>query len=542
MGSDLWRKYCSFYDKPFHQQMEQNRRTTEEYFSKWKTTDFARMMQRKRVQTFKETLITTYGDYPMLTELGGRVADAVERNARKPGELFKEYYDRISREIGSSLDRYMAEPFHLCMKTTGTTGESKWIAHGETFWRNFVDVTGIANFVIACSDTWGETKLEIGDGFLNVGAPIPYMSGYGVWAVSQAGFRCVPPIEITDNLRDMRERMLLMLKAVRREKIAAGGGVGAMFYMICQYLIEPGEFYQEYYRSMDFGLRKMLLYAKLLQIRLSRKEVRKITDFMPLKGVVVAGMESRLYLDFFKREFDLEPLHIYGTTEAGSLMRGDPDRKADLVPDLRTSRLEFKTEEGDMKDLDELKRGEIYELVVTPFGSIIFRYNMEDLFRVVDFRDDGMPIFEFEGRRITVIDIYGYRLSPNVVVRALHKAGLKSSDKWALVKLVKPREHLHFLMEKTWQHTEREAEGMIFQSIAETERMMPHRGKTFADYVDDFRIRDPSEAVKVEYLRPGAFLRYSMIKGREGVPIGQYKPPRIIPSEKMDIYDTLRSA
>lgn len=542
MSSILWQKYCSFCDMSFSEQMQHNRRAMKEWFSKWKTTDLAKMVHNGRIKTLIEVPVTTYSDYPILTELGQRMADAVERTPRKPGELFKGYYDRVGREIGLSLNRYMAEPFYLCMKTTGTTGESKWIAHGETFWNNFVDVTGIANFVIACSDAWGETKLEIGDGFLNVSGPIPYMSGYGVWAISQAGFKCVPPIEITDNLRDMRERMLLMLKAVRKEKVAAGGGVGAMFYMICKYLVEPEEFYQEYYRSMNFSSRKMLLYLKLLQIKLSRKESRKITDFMPLKGVVVAGMESRLYLDFFEREFDIEPLHIYGTTEAGSLMRGDPDRKADLVPDLRTSYLEFKTEEGDIKDLDQLKRGEIYELVVTPFGSIIFRYNMEDLFRVADFRDDGMPIFEFEGRRTTVIDIYGYRLSPNVVVRALNRAGLKSSDKWALIKFVKPKEHLHFLMEKTWQHTEKEAGKIIFHSLAETERNMPHRGKTFADYVDDFRVKNPSEAVKVEYLRQGAFLRYSMIKGREGVPIGQYKPPKIIPTEKMDIYDTLRSA
>ena len=58
----------------------------------------------------------------------------------------------------------------------------------------------------------------------------------------------------------------------------------------------------------------------------------------------------------------------------------------------------------------------------------------------------------------------------------------------------------------------------------------------------DFGIKDPSEAVKVEYLRPGAFLRYSMIKAKEGSPIGQYKAPKIIPSEKTEIYETLRSA
>ena len=97
-------------------------------------------------------------------------------------------------------------------------------------------------------------------------------------------------------------------------------------------------------------------------------------------------------------------------------------------------------------------------------------------------------------------------------------------------------------MEKIWPYSEREAEKIIFNSLIETEKSIPHRGKTLADYVADFKIRDPSEVVKVEYLRPGAFLRYSMIKARMGAPIGQYKPPNIIPTEKMEIYETLRSA
>jgi len=76
----------------------------------------------------------------------------------------------------------------------------------------------------------------------------------------------------------------------------------------------------------------------------------------------------------------------------------------------------------------------------------------------------------------------------------------------------------------------------------ETERALPHRGRTLRDYVGDFRVKDPSEVVKVEYLRPGAFLRYQIKKAKMGSPIGQYKPPKIIPTEKTEIYEALRSA
>jgi len=194
----------------------------------------------------------------------------------------------------------------------------------------------------------------------------------------------------------------------------------------------------------------------------------------------------------------------------------DPDRKSDLVPDLRTDYLEFKTEDGEIRDLDELKKGEVYDLIVTPFGSILFRYDMGDLFRVVDFRDDGMPIFAFEGRKETILDIYGYyRVT-------------------AVAKLLEPKEHLCFLMEKTWEYSEETAERLIFNSLMEIH-------EDFRKYVKDFGIKDPSDAVRVEYLKPGAFMRYSALKAKMGAPLGQYKPPQVIPPDRIEIYETLRS-
>ena len=540
-GKDLWKAYCSFYEKDFSEQMEYNMNQVELCFGKWKKTDLARILCKDSPARFQDVPTTTYGDYAMLSEFGQRMDDATRRNPRKKGELFREYYDRIGLEIGPTLNRYMTEPYYLCMKSTGTTGERKWIAHGESFWKNFSSGAN-ASVVISCSDGWGETKLEIGDGALNMTAPIPFISGWGVWA-TQTNLRMTPPIEVTDNLRDMKQMFFLVLKAIRKGvKISVGGGLGSAFYMICKYFVEPDEFYKESYHSMNLGLKKMLLYLKLLQCRLSRRERRKITDLMPLKGVLIGGMEARLYIDFFRKEFGLEPLHAYGSTEAGNLMRGDPDRKSDLIPDLRAGYLEFCTEDGDVKSLDNLRKGEIYDLVVTPFGSMFIRYDMEDFFRVVDFRDDGMPIFAFEGRRKTAIDIYGYRVTPNVVVQALSTAGLRSSDKWAVAKLLKPKEHLHFLMEKDWAYSEREAEKIIFNSLIETERILPRRDRTLTDYLTVFGIDEASELIKVEYLKPGAFLRYSMMRAKAGFPIGQYKPPKIIPAENMEIYETLRSA
>lgn len=540
MSTDLWNKYCSFYENDFAEQLEYNKKFIAKYFQRWKKTALAKSICQSDILKLKDVPITSYSDYPMLITFSQNILDRITNVPKKPGELKKDYYTRIGSDLGSSLNQYMTEPYYFFMKTTGSTGESKWIVHGKTFWDNFIS-SALANAVIACSVKWGETKLKDGDKALNITAPVPFLSGWAAWA-TQIHFKLIPPIAVTDNIQDMKEIFLIILDAIQKgEKISLGGGLGSMFYMMCKYLTEPRKFFEDYYATLDFGLRKILLAFKLFQYKLSERKIKKIVEFIPLKGVLIGGHESRLYLDFFKEEFNLEPLNSYGSTEAGPVMRGDPDRKSDLIPDLRTNYLEFMTEDGVLKGIDELKRGETYDLVVTPFGSILFRYDMEDVFRVVDFRSDEMPVFAFEGRKRAIIDIYTYRITPNIIVQALFEAGLTSSDKWSVIKLLKPNEHLSFLMEKTWPYSEKEAEQIIFQSLIDIEKKIEYCGTEFTDLVADFKIKSPSDLIKVKYLKPGAFLRFVMFQAKKGVPLGQYKPPKFIPADKVEIYETLKN-
>lgn len=532
---DLWKKYCSFYDKSFQEQIENNNERLETYFSKWKKTDIAKKLDKSFTKTFKEVPITDYSDYPMLHSFSSELESATKINPRIEGESLANYYLRISSKLGSSLNCYMTEPFYFHASTTGSSGKSKCIANGETFWNNFFQAS-LATVLVSCSDEWGETKLKHGDTALNINAPVPFISGWGADAFKHH-FKMIPPIEVADNLQSMKEKFSYVLKAIEKgKKIDVAGGIGSMFYMICKYLVDPEELFSEYYQGMSFGLKKTLLAFKLLQLKISGKTKKQISDFLPLKGIIVGGMDSQLYIDFFKNEFNFEPLHAYGATEAGNLMRGDPDRKADLVPNMIPCFLEFQTNEGELKNIDEVKKGQTYDLVITPFGSIVFRYDMGDLFSVIDFRDDGMPVFSFEGRKTSVIDVLGYyRLTSKAIVDALFDAGLRASDKWAVAKLVDPKEKLCFLMEKTWNYSEKEAENRIFEALQKTQN-------DFKKYVTDFNIKDPSEAVKVEYIRHGAFLRYSALKAKMGAPLGQYKPPQLIPANRMEIYETLRSS
>ena len=159
---------------------------------------------------------------------------------------------------------------------------------------------------------------------------------------------------------------------------------------------------------------------------------------------------------------------------------------------------------------------------------------MGDLFKVIDFREDGMPIFGFESRKEDILDIRGYfRLSGALAVEALVDAGLPPTDKWAFVKEIEPDDHLCLLMEREWEYPEREASRRIFESL---QKIDPY----FQSYVRDFGIRDPWKVIKVEYLKKGAFMRYIMLRAKQGVEMGQIKPLKLITPQNKDIAELLK--
>jgi hypothetical protein len=264
------------------------------------------------------------------------------------------------------------------------------------------------------------------------------------------------------------------------------------------------------------------------------KRYEKAMEIMPVKGICAGGFDTEIYADFLKEQFGIEPLNIYGATESGFIMVGSPDRKRDLMPLLNSCYFEFLADNGEVRKINGLERDKIYELVVTPLGSVLVRYKMGDLFKVVDFRDDGMPIFSFESRRADLLDIRNYfRLSDALAIKALVEAGLPPTDKWAFAKEIDPDEHLCLLMEREWKYPEGEASRRVFEALKKVD-------PEFQNYVRDFRIKDPWKVIKVEYLRKGAFMRYVMARAKQGAEMGQIKPLKLITPKNKEVADLLR--
>jgi len=533
-SADLWREYCGFYEKPFEQQLEINEALLKEHLARWGRTAQAKTLCPNGFQTINDIPVTGYEDYPAMHEFKKRIERLEKTSPRIPGELYWEYYERIGRIAAKPFSEYIIGDFSFAVKSTGTVGEPKWVAHGSLLWENFKkDV--ITTTLFACSDNWGSTRFQPGDKGLNFTPSAPFLSGWGRKA-SQGVVVDVPPVEMMDEIPDARRRFFIALEYLEKgHKVNLAGGLAPSVYLMCEYFSNPEDLYGEYYNSVDSASAKLYLAQKIVRTKLSKRS-RNIRDYLDLKGLMIGGVDTALYLDYLRTKLGVEPFCIYGLTELGTPMFGFPDCKNQLLPNLRSCYFEFLNDKRELVELKDVKVGETYEVVLTAFGGLFARYIPGDMVRVVDSRDDGMPIFSFWGRDNAIIKMGGYPLiTEAVATQVMVRAGLSLSDKWAFTKSFDGREKLLVLMENTWGLSEEEAARRIFEALYSTVY-------SFQEHVKEYRIKNPSELIKVEYLKKGAFIRYSMKRARQGFPMGQIKPPKIIPPERQEITDLLREA
>ncbi|MEM2714226.1 MAG: GH3 auxin-responsive promoter family protein [Candidatus Bathyarchaeia archaeon] len=532
---EIWNKYCSFLEKPFFEQIAYSEGIIKENFEKWKKTKTAQYLMKKygvKIEKFEDIPLTTYGDYPVLQEFALKIETMIARKPRGR-ERFFDYYSKLFAELKPTVDGWMIDDFGFAAKTSGTTGEPKWIVHGATNLKIFEEnlLTAAA---LTCSESWGETKIREGERGLQLAAPLPYLSGWSV-LLSSKYFSMIPPPEVMEET-NLGKKLWIILKEIERgAKPTVAGGETAFFYLVCRYLKNKTEIFREYCKSLNFGLAKIYMSFRWLLSHFGKK-YKRLRDLLPLKGISVAGVNIESYKSLFIQEFGVEPTNVYASTEFPVLMCGPPDRKECLVPILKTGYYEFIDEKGNVKKIDELKRGETYELVVTSIQSMLIRYKMGDLLTVVDFRDDCMPYFIFKARVNELLDFYGYfRITERAFLNALREAGLKYFEKWAVTKEIhEGDEQLYILMERPWRYSEKETAKIIFDALFKT---LPD----FQNFVKDFSIKKPGDIIKVKYLREGSFLRYSMKMVKEGAEIGQIKPPKIIPPQRKRIAELLEA-
>ncbi|MFC1825591.1 GH3 auxin-responsive promoter family protein, partial [Thermodesulfobacteriota bacterium] len=504
-------------------------------FEDWKNTKAAEHICKGKPNHFDEIPATSYKDYPVLKEFGEKIEALEASDPRdKEKESSWEYYQRLSRGLLKMLDGWLPDEFGFPVKTTGTTGNPKWYVHGKTA-DEIAQRNIIALFVMACADKSGTTKLRPSDRLMGLVGPAPYMGGMGVRGIIKQGFTPIPELKTIDNVSDMRRRMMMTLKMIEKEGgVDAIGGIGVSLQTACRYFTDPVGLFKDNYQSMNFGIIKIIMYLMYLYKRMSGNKYEAVQDVLHTKGMVVSGFDPEMYVNYLIENFEVNPFNVYGSSECCISFLGRPERFIDLIPALNASYFEFLDENGEIKKTNQLEKGKVYEFVLTPFRSVLIRYKIGDLFRVIDFMDDGMPVLKFESRVDDILDIHNYyRMTTALANKIMISAGLSANDKWAFLKEIEPEDHLVLLMEKEWDYSEKEASKRVFDVMLENDEF-------FNNYVKDYRIQDHWKVIKVEYLSKGAFMRYVLFKIKQGSEMGQMKPTKVIGPQQKEIADLLR--
>ena len=125
---------------------------------------------------------------------------------------------------------------------------------------------------------------------------------------------------------------LILNTIEREEKIVFACGFPPLLKQIAQYFINPEKLYQDRYQSMNLGIGKIILFLKYLKARRAGKKYEKVSEIMPLKGLMIGGMDSKLYINSLIEWYEVEPYNLYASTEGFVVMMGPPDRKEALMP------------------------------------------------------------------------------------------------------------------------------------------------------------------------------------------------------------------
>ncbi len=528
--SSLWNEYCTLLDMKFSKRLEVCEAKLCEHLARWKRTKMAKVLcpDFKGLNDIKPT---TYADYAILARFGEMI-DPVYLSTKKPkGVSWLEHFHSIERTPSKMLDGWLPGEYFGAARTSGTTGKSKWTAFTKEFLDNFSH-DSVVTATLTSSYEWGSSKLERGDVTLNMGIPVPYIGGYSCRATAEV-FEHFPTIEITDDMTDMRAKLRYIISRLKRgQKIDVAGGMGSTFHLFAQALAAPDELFRDQYESTKWGLVKIILFFMWLKARLTKKKGLRAKDVLPVKGLGTGGLDALLYADYLEEQFGCEPLNVYGSTEFGVMMHGVPEHRMALVPNFNSVYMEFIDENEEIKKVDEVKEGNIYEVIGTSFGTPFIRYRIDDLVKVTGKLDDGTPIFAFEGRKANLLNIRDYfRITESVAFQIMARAGLRNSERWAMTKTI-PKDQIVVLMERDWDFSEREAEHRLFDALFET-------CEYFRDYLRDFGINRPESVIEVKYLKKGAFSRYTEAKMKSGVAHGQYKSPKLIPPARKDIVEIL---
>jgi hypothetical protein len=434
--TDLWNRYCGFIELD--------------------TSLFMKIQEELLLEQLKLLHTSRLGK----KFLGDVIPESVSEFRKiVPLTTYSDYLEILNKKDESALP---AKPLFWAM-TTGKPGEynEKWAPYPYSFVLS--NARAFLGAVIM-STAYDRSKFRFGyrKHFLYGMAPLPYITGTIPYGLKyEYEFDYLPPVESAEKMNFDQRNMVGF-------ELGFEKGID-YFFGVASVLVKVGESFSNYIKTLKVSSlmkqpKKFLLLATAyLKSKILRRNMLP-KDVWNLTGIICGGIDSALYADDIEYYWGKKPLELYGGTEIGIVAFQAWNRKGmTFVP--YTNFLEFipwEEHEKNREDpaytpktilFDELRAGELYEVVITSLNSGAFvRYRVGDIIRVVSNSDEeakiNLPQIRFENRTEDVIDIAGFtRLTERVIWQALINTGIKFKD-WIAVKEIteegkKPIVHIY---------------------------------------------------------------------------------------------------
>ena len=518
-NEELWQMCCGFVDLSLAQFMVIQRRLLLEQLRLLNRcalgTKITNGLMPQTVEEFREKVpLTTYADY---------CPELLERR-----------------------EDVLPEKPIIWQHTSGRTGEygCKWVPLSARFCSQLTKILlGIA-ILSGCEERNKITKLKEHLKMVYAVAPRPYTSGTLVYILQQEfPLDCLPPLEQSETM-SFEDRLREGFRQALSQGLDGFCGLSLA-------LVAVGEQFRR--RASNIDILSLLSQPRVL-FRLTKGLIKSKLAGRPLLprdlwsviGIMSGGTDSAVLKEKIKELWGRYPLDTYTCTESCVIATQTWDYNGmTFIPNLNF--LEFIPEKEHFKWqldhsyqpktllLDEVKPGEIYEIVITNFhGGAMVRYRIGDMIRITSLRNEELgidiPQMAFERRADDLIDLGGYvRLTERTIWQAIENSGIVYED-WTAGKEVGEKPVLHLYLELKDGYVASESD--VATAIYEETKKLDERVNSSSIY-STLESMLGTKPIKVTLLPSGAFSNYISQRRAEGAELAHLKPPHINPSNKV---------
>ena len=516
---ELWQMCCGFIDLSLGQFMGIQERLLLEQIGLLKNSELGRRVMRgampETVEEFRQQVpLTTYGDY--LPEL------AEKRENVLPG--------KIARWV----------------RTSGHTGEYdiKWVPMTEDFLREYQKAAISIGLFGLCNGRGDTSKVREHLKMLYMVGPREYASGLGVDLTQQAiNYDSLP--SNTEGLASFQEIIRAGFKEALYRGLDGFGGLSSVLVAVGEQLRQQsGRISIRFLLSHPGALFRVI--RALVKSKLARRPMLP-KDLWSVKVIGGGGADCAIFGKRVKELWGRRPLETYGGTEGGIYAAQTWDYEGmTFFPNLNF--YEFIPEGESFKWqldhsyqpktilLDEVRAGEIYELVITNLhGGILTRYRVGDVIKITSLRNEKLnidiPQMVFHSRADELIDITGFgHLTERLIWEAIEGTGVPYADWTARKELVgdKPILHVYLEVNDNAIASEQAVAAAIYEELIRLDKVYHY--SVYSAYGIPEALLDLNP-LEVTFLRQGAFSNYIAQRQAEGAALGHLKPPHVNPSQ-----------